>query len=344
MPHKMNVTVVVLTVVALMAFASLSASAAPPDAPSQQQGDSGEGAYIVALASGCGCHSGEAGFLAGGETFEGPFGVVYARNITPHEETGIGGWTDQEIINAVQLGRRPDGTQLHPIMPYPAFSGMADEDVADLIAFLRTVEPVENSMPPRSLSQPVPPFEAQEAPPAEAPTEGVERGAYIVNAISHCGDCHTPTTEQGAPDMSMQLAGAFNPGLGGVIPNITPDAETGIGNWTETEIATFLQTGQRPDGSQVGGLMAQIIDLGVGEITDQDASAVAAYLKTVPAVANEVQAPPEMEVGAAAEEEEPEMPQTGGEQPTVDMVALALLIGGLLLAASFILRRSAHWV
>jgi LPXTG-motif cell wall-anchored protein len=313
-----------LAVLAVAGFAALSTAAAPP-----AQGDPQRGAYIFALNGGCGCHMGPAGFLAGGEKFEGPFGIVYASNITPDAETGIGDWTDQQIIDAIRLGKRPDGTRLFPVMPYPYFSGISDQDAQDLVAFLRTVQPVNNAMPARELKAPVPPFQPPQPPPAEAPAEGVARGAYLVNTISHCGDCHTPRNPDGSPDMSKMLAGGFNPALG-VVPNTTPDEETGIGKWTEAQIATLLRTGKRPDGGAVGGLMAAVIQGGYKDMTEADALAIAAYLKTVPAVKNVPQAPPGL-------------PKTGGarEQPFL-LGGLVALLGVVAVLTGLILRRRRH--
>lgn len=327
--HTLTKIVPLTLAIAIMAFGALSASAAPPAAPAAQEGNPERGAYILSLAGGCGCHMGQAGFLGGGEKFEGPFGVVYASNITPDSETGIGNWSDQEIIDAIRLGEHPGDTQLHPVMPYPTFSNMADQDVRDLVAFLRTVEPVENAVPPRELEAPVPPFEPRQPAPAEAPTEGVDRGAYIVNAIAHCGDCHTPRTPQGAPDMSKMLAGAMIEGQ--VAPNITPHDATGIGTWSEEEIAALLRTGERPDGSEVGGLMKLSVDGGYVNMTESDALAIAAYLETVPAVANTAQTPEEMPE---------EMPTTGGVLPAnwLIVAGLAAALGTLLLVSGVGLR------
>jgi mono/diheme cytochrome c family protein len=307
-----------------MALAALTVSAAPPAAP-PAQGDPQRGAYLFALNGGCGCHMGQAGFLAGGEKFEGPFGVVYGSNITPDPETGIGAWTDQQIIDSIRLGKRPDGTQLFPIMPYPYFSELADEDVQDLVAFLRTAPPVNNALPARQLNFPVPPFEPRAPAPATAPVEGVARGGYLVNTISHCGACHTPSNPDGSPDMARFLAGTFDPGLGAV-PNITPDRETGIGGWTEEQIAAFLRTGVEPDGKQTGGLMALMIEGGLKDMTEADALAVAAYLKTVPAVRNTPQSPGEL-------------PATGGTIRSMLAAGLIVLLAGVAILAGLIMRR-----
>lgn len=318
---------VFVVAMALVGLAALSVSAAPPTAP-PAQGDPQRGAYIFALSAGCGCHSeGPAGFLAGGARYEGPFGVVYASNITPDPDTGLGQWTDQQVIDAIRLGGRPDGTQLFPAMPYAAFSGMADQDIQDLVAFLRTVPPVENAVPARALTAPVLPFTPPAPAPVTAPTAGVERGKYVVNAISLCNDYHTPTQPDGSPDFAKFLAGSFNPATG-VSPNITPDQETGIGKWTEEQIATFLRTGQEPGGEQAEGAMAMVIQFGYKDVTEADALAIAAYLETVPAVKNVPQAPPIL-------------PKTGGEVAGSGPVVIALmtLLAGVATLTGLAVRR-----
>jgi len=314
----------------------------PPQSPSAQ-GDPGQGGYIFALAGGCGCHMGQAGFLAGGMPFEGPFGVVYAANITQDPATGIGNWSDQEIIDAIRLGHGPDGEQLFPVMPYPTFSHMADEDVQNLVAFLRTAPPIENAVPERQLNVEAPPFSPMAPPPAAAPGSGVARGEYIVTAISHCGDCHTPFNPDGSPDFSKFLAGGVVEGQ--IAPNITPHDGTGIGAWSEQDIVNLLKTGQRPGNEPpVGGLMALSIEGGYKDMTDADAGAIAAYLKTVPAVENEVQLPEEMAASAEtpAMEETPATLPVSGEARGSWAIETLLGLGLGLTAAGLWLRRKWH--
>jgi len=311
--------------VAVFWVAAQSAAAAPPERK-PAAGDPTKGEYLFNLAGGCGCHMGPAGFLAGGAEFSGPFGKVFARNITSDTETGIGNWTEEEIVTAIRTGHTPDGRQLFPIMIYPALSGMSDQDAADLAAFIKTVPPVQNQVPERELNGPVPPFQAPAPPPAVAPTEGVERGKYIVDVAAHCTLCHTPMLPDGSPDFTMYLAGG--PIEGQISANITPDEETGIGTWTEQDIVTELHTGMRPNGTQVGGLMAEVLNGGLNKITDSDAQAVAMYLKTVPAISNNPFAQPQ-----------PQLPATGGDMNNLPIV-LALAAGGLVLlgAGVFVLR------
>jgi mono/diheme cytochrome c family protein len=315
---------VLFVVVAAINAAPTTQAAPPAQLPT---GDAKRGEYVFALAEGCGCHSeGEAGFLAGGFKFEGPFGVVYSRNITSDTETGIGGETDQQIADAIRLGKEESGEQLFPIMPYHVFSGMADQDVADLIAYLRTVPPIKNQVPERQLNFPVPPFTPSKVPPATAPTAGVARGEYLVNNVSQCNDCHGGTTATGDPDPAKFLGGNAE------APNITPGNEKGVGAWSLPEIATILQTGVRPDGTEVGGLMKTVIEFGFHKMTTLDALAIAEYLKTVPAVPVE-----------APQQQPQQLPSTGGQPYSTEMFATMLLAGMVLIVGGLVLvRRRSH--
>lgn len=311
----------------MLVVAALSANvqAAPP--VQEMKGDATRGAYIFAAAAGCGCHMSEAGFLAGGGKYDlGPLGIVYARNITSDEETGIGKWTEAEIVTAIRTGKTPDGGMLFPVMPYPTFSGMADQDAYDLAAFIKTAPAVKNEVPKDELKIPVPPFEPRTAP-ATAPTEGVARGEYLVNNVADCSGCHTPTDANGAPDMTKYLAGAYIEGE--LSANITSDKETGIGDWTEEQIATLLKTGQRPDGSSVGGLMAIVVQGGYNKLTDADLAAIAAYIKTVPAVNNTPVAPATL-------------PATGGNVNNLPLTLALVVLGGMLFVAGAFVWRGAR--
>src|SRR5215831_5013181 len=233
--------------------------------------DVARGKYIFGAAAGCGCHTEPKGQVnAGGKKFVGPFGTVYAANITPDAQSGIGGWTDEQIITAIRVGRRPNGERILPVHPFTSFNGMADEDVRALVAFLRTVPPVQRRSTPKNITIPLfesvflpvwlSTFAAVETPRPTAPTSGLARGEYLVKAVGHCGECHTPRSGLTmAVDNSRFLAGngkKTGP-EGQAAPNITPDKETGIGSWTEEQIVTFLVTGNRPDGDVAGGLMGE---------------------------------------------------------------------------------------
>ena len=277
------------------------------------RGDPAHGKYVFQVAGCAGCHGADlGGWREGpapsdpaqhpGEMFAGPFGRVPARNISQDKETGIGDWTDEQIIDAIRNGKDDEGDQLYPIMPYGHFHFLSDQDTADLVAFLRTVSAVDNDVPERELTGPDPkPLQLPPAP-AQAPTSGVERGRYIVTAVAGCGDCHTPMGPNG-PDQSRALAGGGVPREGGqieVAPNITPDRNTGIGSWSEDDIVKLLKTGSGPGGQEVHGLMREVIENppwgGFNQLTDQDARAVAAYLKSIPPLPSS--APPPTVPGA----------------------------------------------
>lgn len=260
-----------------------------------------QGKYVFGAAGGCGCHTEPGKALnSGGRKYEGPFGTVYSSNITPDKETGIGGWTDDQLITAIRLGRRPNGDRLIPVHPYIVFNGMAEGDLRALVAYLRTVPPVNRPNQPKKI---VPFFESvalpvwlaafapKETPPPTAPTSGVARGEYLVRAVAHCGECHTPRTLTYATDNSRFLAGTSKGPDGQPVPNITPDKDTGL-NWSEEEITWFLETGNKPNGDVVGGPMGEVVQgtsAGYKDLTDADRQAITRYLKSIPPIRNKVE-------------------------------------------------------
>jgi len=287
-----------LLVALLLTLAAL-ASTASAQVPSAT--DIARGKYVFGATGGCGCHTvPKQPANAGGRRYDGPFGTVYSTNITPDRETGIGSWTDEQIITAIRLGRRPNGERLIPVHPYTTFNGMIADDLQALVAFLRTVPAVKQANQPKKISVPMfesvflpawlAAFAAKETPPTSAPTSGTARGEYLVRAVGHCGECHTPRTMTMATDNSRFLAGNPKGPEDSEVPNITPDKTTGL-TWTEEEIADYLATGNRPDGDVAGGLMGEVIDgtlAGYKDLTKADRLAIARYLKTIPAVKNKI--------------------------------------------------------
>ncbi len=259
------------------------------------------GRYVFAAAGGCGCHTEkDKPVNSGGRRYDGPFGTVYSANITPDRQTGIGGWTDEQIITAIRLGRRPNGERLIPVHPYPVFNGMAEEDLRALVAFLRSLPAVNRPTPPKRITVPLfetvflpgwlAAFAPRETPPPTAPTAGLARGEYLVRAVSHCGECHTPRGVTQATDNTRFLGGNQHGPENSTVPNITPDRETGL-TWSEEEIAEYLGTGNKPDGDVAGGLMAEVIEgtaAGYKDLTSADRLAIARYLKSIPAVRNKI--------------------------------------------------------
>ena len=262
------------------------------------------GQYIFALAGGCACHSVPKGTAhAGGRAFPIPFGTVYSTNITQDKETGLGNWTDQQIADAVTKGISRDGSPILPVMPYEKYSGMAQEDLKALIAYLRTLQAVKKATPSlktwapftRALGTPIylKVFARFSNSPQQAPQRGLERGRYLVEHVSICGDCHTPRNRLGVPNQSLYLAGAgekIGP-LGEAVANITPDKETGIGEWKREDIGELLHSGTKPDLDNVQGLMSEVIDgtpYGYKDMKKEDALAIADYLKSIPPIKNKI--------------------------------------------------------
>jgi mono/diheme cytochrome c family protein len=260
-----------------------------------------KGQYVFALAGGCACHTvPKQTPNTGGRAFPIPFGTVYSTNITQDKETGLGAWTDQQIVDAIIKGIRRDGSRILPVMPYEKYSGMAQEDLKALLPYLRSLKAVKRTTPELKSSLPflrsLGSFTylklfgrfANSAP--QAPKNGVERGRYLVEHVSICGDCHTARNSLGVPQQSLYLAGASQKTgpLGEAIPNITPDQETGIGSWKREEIADLLLTGTKPDFDNVQGLMHEVISYGYKDMKKEDALAIAGYLKTLPSIKNKI--------------------------------------------------------
>jgi mono/diheme cytochrome c family protein len=265
-------------------------------------GDAAHGRVLFALAGGCGCHTPDGGPVgSGGREIKTPFGTFYGPNITTDRETGVGDWSDEELIAAIREGNARAGVE-SPVMPYYQYAGMSDGDAADLIAYLRTLAPVHRENTASVVTIPMPRvayrlwrllFAPRVARSANAPTEPVARGRYLVEHIAVCTDCHTPRTRVGAPNAALYLAGTNDGPDGESVPNITPDPETGIGDWSEPIIVRLLQTGTKQDMDDVEGLMAEVIKgvgggPGFGSAPDSELRSIAAYLKTVPPIRNEI--------------------------------------------------------
>ncbi len=297
------------TVVTLVAwsltFASARADASGAGDLEALVGDVDRGAQTFRAAGGCTCHTNypgegdEAPELAGGRGMETPFGVFYSTNITPDPETGIGGWTRDDFARAMREGLSPEGEHYFPIFPYPSFSGLTDQDLVDMLAYLRARPATrrENRPPdapfPFSWRGTVAGWKLVNFMPKrfdDAPDESDtwRRGRYLVEAAAHCGECHTPRTLTGGLDDSMALAGSIEGPEGQLAPNITPHESTGIGSWSEADLVWYLQMGLKPDGDDTQGLMFEVIEHGYAELPTSELEAIAAYLRSVPPIENRV--------------------------------------------------------
>jgi mono/diheme cytochrome c family protein len=231
---------------------------------------------------------------AGGRALTTPFGIFYGPNITPDLDTGIGRWTDAQFLNALREGVRPDGSNFFPVFPYPSFTKITDGDVRAIKAYLIAQPAVRQSNRAHDVAFPFSwrfllngwkllffspgPFR-----PAPDRDEAYNRGAYLVTALAHCGECHTPRNWFGAMESSRFLAGTPHGPDGKAVPNITSDRETGIGKWSDDDIVTLLKDGQTPDFDFVGGAMAEVVK-NTARLTDADRRAIAVFLRSVPAV------------------------------------------------------------
>lgn len=227
--------------------------------------------------------------FSGGFHIVDPAFDVYSANITPDKETGIGGWTDEQIIKAIREGVDPEGKVIFPPMPSPTYNNMSDDDVKAIVAYLRTLKPVKHQVGESTWNIPqqaMPPAKGAAAPSDSDP---VAYGGYLVNAVGHCFECHTPMGPTGPDEAKVGAGGmliTLAPGVTAMTPNITPDPDTGIGKWRDDEIKAAIVAGIRPDGGHISPPMPV---QWLANMTPEDLDAVVAYLKTIPAVLNPVE-------------------------------------------------------
>lgn len=270
------------------------------------------GKYVFDAAGCYGCHTdvkGKGAPLAGGRRLRTPFGDFLSPNITPHNKHGIGGWSFADFARALRHGVSPDGDPYYPAFPYTSYSRIKDDDIADLWAYMQTVQPVDRASDSHELDFPydwrwlnevwrVLYFEPGDfdagKPPSSVDAEDRDRwrrGAYLVRVLGHCGECHTPRGSLGAMNRDQFLAGNAVGAEGDPVPNITPDPETGIGDWSMSDIEGYLAFGMDPDGDFAGSAMAEVIDHSTGKLTAQDRHAIAVFLKSVPPLKRRIAKP-----------------------------------------------------
>jgi mono/diheme cytochrome c family protein len=251
---------------------------------------------MVFWAGGCAaCHA-EAGttgdarlVLSGGQRFVTPFGTFVAPNISPDPAEGIGSWTLLDLDNAMRHGTSPEGEHYYPAFPYTSFANATHQDIADLKAFLDTLPASDRPNEPHELPFPLNQRIVLGGWKFLNPGPGwvvngdlddeEQRGRYLVEALGHCGECHTPRNRLGIREDRRWLAGGPSPDNKGKVPNITP----GVLDWPEDKIAAYLKTGFTPEFDVVGGAMADVVT-NLSHLPDSDRAAIAAYLKQVPPV------------------------------------------------------------
>ncbi len=229
--------------------------------------------------------------LGGGLAIPSPFGTFYVPNISPDPVDGIGRWTDADFVNAVTKGTSPAGTHYFPAFPFTTYQHARIEDVRDLFAYLKTLAPVSGKV--RNHDVPFPFsirrnvgiwkwlfMDGKPLMPDAARSVQWNRGAYLVNGLGHCVECHSPRNFLGGIVASQRFAGGPDPEGEGWVPNIT---QKGLSEWSAKDIAYFLETGETPDGDSSGGSMVRVIK-NTSQLSSEDRAAIAEYLKSLPPV------------------------------------------------------------
>ncbi|MFG6668751.1 c-type cytochrome [Halomonas sp. HNIBRBA4712] len=316
-PMRWITTLLLLGVVALAVFVAavlydLNRSIAPIDQadadPSAEALEEkiARGEYIAHVSDCVACHTvpGEAPF-AGGYGLETPFGELFASNITPDDETGIGGWELADFDRALRHGQGSNG-YLYPAMPYTAYARLSDQDVSDLWAYMQTIEPVEHEVNENQFPFPYNQrwllagwnllFFHEEATANELAQsqDPVERGRYLVEGAGHCSACHSPKNALGA-NSGEPLSGATLQGWHA--PDLTPNAHTGLGKWSSEQVVDYLKSGTN-EFAVAAGPMREAVENSTQYMTDEDLSAIAAYLQSVPESSHT--APQPLDAGEAA--------------------------------------------
>jgi mono/diheme cytochrome c family protein len=302
--------VALLAVAALLAWSGYreDASTGPRDAIADPAQRVAYGAYLARVGDCMACHTAPGGRpYAGGAAIPTNFGTFYGPNITPDPATGIGAWTEDDFWRALHQGKRPEGTLLYPAFPYTEYTRISRADADALYAYLRSVPAVEQRSRPHELDflygwRPLlafwrglyfqPGVHADAAAPAatsqgDAPVLPQERpallsrGRYLVDGLGHCVACHAPRNAWGATPDGPALAGGLIEGLGWYAPALDGSPRTGLAGWSEDDIVTLLKAGTSVHGAAAGP-MAEVVVGSTQYLTDHDARAIAAYLKTLP--------------------------------------------------------------
>jgi mono/diheme cytochrome c family protein len=274
----------------LTAAPASSALAASPHTPDLANGRT---AFNAGGCSACHAMPGQPDRLrlGGGVAITSPFGTFYAPNISPDPVDGIGRWTEAEFVAALTEGISPSGTHYFPAFPYTSYRHAKVEDIRDLFAYLKTLAPVSGKV--RGHDVPFPFnvrrnigiwkllfMDSKPFTPDAGRSASWNRGAYLVGGLGHCAECHSPRNLLGGIIAAQRFAGGPNPEGEGWVPNIT---QKGLGDWSQTDIAYFLETGSMPDGDSTGGPMARVIK-NTSQLSPQDRAAMAEYLKSLPPV------------------------------------------------------------
>jgi mono/diheme cytochrome c family protein len=256
------------------------------------------GRYVFYAAGCVSCHTSDQ-LMAGGRSLVTPFGTFYPPNVTPHKEYGIGAWNEEEFVRALREGVNPQGEHYYPAFPYTSYTRMTRQDMQALYAYLLTLPASSRERRPHDVQWPfslrsmIPQWKSGRFTPGAYhadPEKSAQwnRGAYLANALGHCSECHTPRDFLGAPRRDRYLAGTCTGPDDRVVPNITADRKTGIGNWTYEQLLTFLRTGKKPDGVFTSSLMAEVLGTSCMRLNEYDLHSLAIYLQSVPQIHNDL--------------------------------------------------------
>lgn len=249
------------------------------------------GEYLARASDCVACHTAEGGEpFAGGLPFKTPMGTLYSTNITPDKETGIGNWSDEEFMRALREGKGKHGENLYPAMPYTSYTLITDEDAQLIKDYLFSLPPVKRKDQKDDMTFPfnvrlglsawkLVDFDNRRFQPNEKMDDKWNRGAYLVEALGHCGECHTPRNITMGMKADERYAGAMLDGWHAF--NITSDKAAGIGSWSQDDIVNYLRSGHAAGKGGAAGPMAEVIENSTRHLTDADLQAMAYYLSTI---------------------------------------------------------------
>jgi mono/diheme cytochrome c family protein len=276
------------------------------------------GEYLAKAADCMVCHTAPGGAdYAGGLAFPLPFGTLYSTNITPDKDTGIGSYSDQDFLDALRRGKRRDGARLYPAMPYTSYTYITDADGLAIKAYLFSRPAVHATAPDNTLAFPFNQRwammfwsalfnpDARFAPNTDRSAEW-NRGAYIAEALAHCGECHTPRNLAFALDNGKKFAGAVTAGWRAF--NITSDKGSGIGGWSDDEVFAYLATGHAQGRGTAAGPMGEAVDQSFSQMAPSDIRALVSYVRSVPPIASP-------DLPATLAPPAPALPKQGGATP-----------------------------
>jgi mono/diheme cytochrome c family protein len=273
----------------LAAYAGPSPTGVPPELAHADARTRGE--YITHMADCEACHTAPGGHpFAGGRAFVLPFGTIYTPNITPDPDTGIGKWSDAEFLRAVHKGISADGSRLYPAFPYASYTLLTDADVMAIKSYLFSLKPVRLANRENTFSFPFNQrwlmafwsafFNRDERfRPIREQSPAWNRGAYLVEAAGHCGECHTPRNLLQAMNQRQKFAGGMAEGWNAY--NITSDPVSGVGDWSAGELAQYLLSGHARGRGTASGPMAEAVDLSLSKLTRADIAAIVTYVRSV---------------------------------------------------------------